>query len=132
MIHMPQAKVNEALATARDMMSRYGIPFNEDKEGAMSAQLSPDMTLYAGNIDGYLAVANRPFSPNRQNGLAKYFVNKNGGLYFDIPSMRLFNPSAPAWGINVVAEVNPDNVKGAVKLNGSNDDILPAIIKAAM
>lgn len=132
MIHMPQAKVNEALATARDMMSRYGIPFNEDKEGAMSAQLSPDMTLYAGNVDGYLAVANRPFSPNQQNGLAKYFVNKNGGLYFDIPSLRLFNPSAPAWGINVVAEVNPDNVKGAVKLNGSNDDILPAIIKAAM
>lgn len=132
MIHMPQAKVNEALATARDMMSRYGIPFSEDKDGVMSAQLSPDMSLYAGNVDGYLAVANRPFSPNRQNGLAKNFVNKNGGLYFDIPSLRLLNPSAPAWGINVVAEVNPDNVKGAVKLNGSNDDILPAIIKAAM
>ena len=132
MIHMPQTKVNEALSTARDMMSRYGIPFSEDKDGVMSARMTPDVSLYAGNIDGYLAVANRPFSPNRQNGLAKDFVNKNGGLYFDIPSMRLLNPSAPAWGSNIGAEVNTDNVKGAVKLNGTNDDILPAIIKAAM
>ncbi|MDE5983010.1 MAG: DUF4836 family protein [Duncaniella sp.] len=132
MIHMPQAKVNEALSTARDMMSRYGIPFSEDKDGVMSARMTPDISLYAGNVDGYLAVANRPFSPNRQNGLAKNFVNKNGGLYFDIQSLRLLNPSAPAWGINIVAEVNTDNVKGAVKLNGTNDDILPTIIKAVM
>lgn len=132
MIHMPQAKVNEALATARNMMSRYGIPFSEDKDGVMSARMTPDMSLYAGNVDGYLAVANRPFSPNRQNGLAKNFVNKNGGLYFDIQSLRLLNPSAPAWGINVVTEINSDNVKGAVKLNGTNDDILPTIIKAVM
>lgn len=132
MIHMPQAKVNEALATARNMMSRYGIPFSEDKDGVMSARMTPDMSLYAGNVDGYLAVANRPFSPNRQNGLAKNFVNKNGGLYFDIQSLRLLNPSAPAWGINIVTEINSDNVKGAVKLNGTNDDILPTIIKAVM
>ncbi|MDE6495468.1 MAG: DUF4836 family protein [Duncaniella sp.] len=132
MIHMPQAKVNEALATARNMMSRYGIPFSEDKDGVMSARMTPDISLYAGNVDGYLAVANRPFSPNRQNGLAKNFVNKNGGLYFDIQSLRLLNPSAPAWGINIVTEINSDNVKGAVKLNGTNDDILPTIIKAVM
>ncbi len=127
MIHMPQAKVNEALATARN-----GIPFSEDKDGVMSARMTPDMSLYAGNVDGYLTVANRPFSPNRQNGLAKNFVNKNGGLYFDIQSLRLLNPSAPAWGINIVTEINSDNVKGAVKLNGTNDDILPTIIKAVM
>lgn len=66
MIHMPQTKVNEALSTARDMMSRYGIPFSEDKDGVMSARMTPDVSLYAGNIDGYLAVANRPFSPNRE------------------------------------------------------------------
>lgn len=131
MVHMPQAAVSEALSAIAKMLSSYGMPFKSDERHSIMVDVY-GLHLYAGNIDGYLGVSSEPFSPNHDNGLAKDFVGKNGGLYVNIPSLRNFAPTAPGWGICLEVALETDGIKGSLRLNNSNAPILPTIISAAL
>ena len=129
MIHMPQNKINEALTTARRMIESNHVPCTIDENNMMAISLTPGETIYAGNIDGYLAVANFPFNPNQQNELAPLFVNKKSAISLNIPSLRTLSPAAPVWGVSLTVENDGVTGKGRLTLTGTDGDILPTLLK---
>lgn len=129
MVHMPQEKINEIIGTIRTMAFRNGISLPQSENGVITVQ-QYGMDLHVGNVDGYLAVSNYPFSPNHQNSLAPVFEGKNGAAVFTLPSFRLISPTAPAFGIDCKLQCGDSDISGEVSLKGTNEPILFAIFKA--
>lgn len=131
MLHLPQAKVNEALAQIRGLLNSNRIPYTTDDNGMMVINMDNN-NFHVGTVDGYLAVSNIPFSPDQQNSLAPVFVNKKGAMSLNLPTLKIMSPAAPVWGISLTVESDGTAGKGKLTLNGTDGDILPTILKTVL
>lgn len=130
MAHMPQATIDEALASVKDLFATGGVPYTE-ADGAIKADYQ-GVQLNIGNVDGYLTVSNFPAAPGQSNNLAQVFQGKNGGMYLEIPSLRLFSPTLPQWGVKLVVQGEKTESNARLTLVGSNEPILQALLKTMM
>ena len=131
MVSLPQKKINDIMGMVRSSLFMAGVSPKEYKDGVMIVP-QYGMNLYMGNVDGYLAVSNMPFEPNRQNGLAPVFNGKNGALYVDLPTLKEFGYMLPDFGVKLSVQVNSDNSTMELGLNGSDRPILEAILTALL
>lgn len=92
MMHMPRHKIVDGLNEIENRMISAGAKPVRDADGNLSLAGS-GMSLYAGEIDGYLAIATMPLTPTRNNEFAPYFVNRNAGVYINLPSLPMLEGS---------------------------------------
>lgn len=119
--HMPQDKIDKLLGTVRTMCFTAGIkPEVDAKTGIMSIR-QYGMNLHLGNVDGYFAISNNPFSDTGDNSLAPQFTGKNGAARISLPSLAPLGPGLPAWGLNMEATVGDAEGNLVVSLPGSED-----------
>lgn len=130
MAHMPQATIDEALTNVKDLLTASGATFSDTKEGMISTTFE-GTTLNIGSVDGYLTVANIPVSPNQKNDLAPIFEGKNGAFALEIPSLNTIYPTLPNWGVKIVTQATKTEGTGKITLVGTNENILPALLKLA-
>lgn len=128
MARLPQGKINDIMGMVRSSMFMAGVTPRMEKEGLMVIP-QYGMDLYLGNVDGYFAVSNLPFDPNRQNQLAPLFNGKNGALSLNIPSLQVFGSDMPSYGISVKAQVGNDNTDLKLSITGSDTPVLRAILE---
>lgn len=90
MIHLPMDKIKEGLnEVERQIVAAGGTP-HRDAQGNISMN-AYGMSLYAAAVDGYLGIATFPFSPTRNNELAPYFVNRQAGIYLNLPAIPMLD-----------------------------------------
>ena len=124
MAHMPQDKINQLLSTVRTMCFTSGLtPSVDHKTGVMTIK-QYGMNLHLGNIDGYFAVSNHPFSDTGNNSLAPQFTGKNGAARITLPSLAPLGPGLPAWGLELEATVGNAGGTVMVTLPGSKGSVL--------
>lgn len=122
--HMPQDKIDKLLGTVRTMCFTAGIkPEVDAKTGIMSIR-QYGMNLHLGNVDGYFAISNNPFSDTGDNSLAPQFTGKNGAARISLPSLAPLGPGLPAWGLNMEATVGDAEGNLVVSLPGSEGSVL--------
>lgn len=129
MASLPQQKINDIMGMVRSSLFMAGISPRESKDGMMIVP-QYGMNLYMGNVDGYFAVGNIPFEPTRQNQLAPLFTGKNGALSLDIPTLKVFGYPLPDLGVKFRMQIGTDDATMELGLNGSDEPILQAILKA--
>lgn len=131
MARLPQDKINDIMGMVRSSLFMAGI---SPRMAGDALMVIPQygMDLYIGNVDGYFAVSNMPFDPNRQNQLAPLFDGKNGAFTLNLPSLQLFGADLPAFGISVKSQVGADNTDFRLSLTGTNTPILRAILEAVI
>lgn len=131
MARLPQDKINDIMGMIRTSLFRAGVSPKEAKDGVM---LIPQygMDIYVGNVDGYLAVSNLPFDPNRQNSLAPLFTGKCGAISLQLPSLSQVGFGLPDFGVDFKAQVTPENGELTVGLTGTDRPILQAILETLL
>ena len=127
MAHMPQESINKIMGQIRTMMFAAGMSVAD--EGA-SVIVVPQygMNLHIGNVDGYFAVSNAPFSPNNNNSLAPNFVNAYAAATVAIPDLSELFPQAPACGFVLNTSMGESKGKGSLKMPGAKGKILVNIL----
>lgn len=131
MAHMPQNKVDEVLGTVRTMCFSAGISPETVSEGVLRiSQFGGE--VYVGSVDGYLAVSNRPFSPNGQNSLAPVFVNKEAAASLTLPSLAAYGPGLPSWGLEVRGGYEGDQAHVDVTTPGAQGPVLLNLLKVLL
>lgn len=130
MARLSQEKINEVTGQVRAMVFAAGLNAPEVGNGIYRIPVGgPD--IYIGNVDGYLAAANFPFNPNSQNSFTPLFEGKSSAAKISIPSLNLFSPSAPDFGIDVdICDVSDSKGRAVVSLTDVDGPILEALVKA--
>ncbi|MCM1521696.1 MAG: hypothetical protein NC039_03470 [Muribaculaceae bacterium] len=124
MAHLPQEKINQLMQQVKTICFTSGItPQTDDKTGIMTIR-QYGLNLHIGNVDGYLAVSNRPFTDTGENELAPLFVNKEGAARVAVPSLKPYGPGLPAWGLNLEASLAGTEGQATVTLPGANGPVL--------
>lgn len=131
MAKLPQDKVNDITGMIRTSMFMTGISPRMTDDGLMIVP-QYGMNLYIGSVDGYFAVSNMPFDNMRQNSLAPLFTGKEGAVTLELPSLRMLNPSAPAFGFKLTGQTGEGNTTAELALTGTTQPILQAILTALL
>lgn len=131
MVHMSQSKINDLIGMIRSSLFMAGVSPKVDKDGIMMIP-QYGMNLYVGNVDGYFAVSNMPFSPDRQNSLAPIFNGKDGAVSIDIPSLKNFGPQMPDYGVKAKVQISTGSIDAELSLNGASEPILQAILRTIL
>lgn len=127
MAHLSQEKVNQIIGMVKSMMFSNGITLREDKNGMLIVP-QYGMDCYIGAVDGYLAISNLPFENTRQNELAPLFNGKDMAVSVDLPTLKVFSPAAPAFGVKFTLQGTEDGSQIEFSLNGTNKPILETLI----
>lgn len=130
MVHMAQDKVNQAVATISGLLSSQGVEIEPQQQGVSKVTLPGDMTVYFGSVDGYLAVANFPFSPNNQNPYAPLVNGKDAAISVTLPVLNTIHPTLPAFGLTFESTSADGKSNGFIQLTGTEQDFIPAIVEA--
>lgn len=84
--HMPQGRIAEALNTFRGYFALGGLKVTTDTRTGMMSVPFYGSTLYLGEVDGYLAIANTPMTPTAENQLTTTFEGQQGALAARLPA----------------------------------------------
>lgn len=128
MAHLPQERINQVMSMIKNTLAQNGIAPIAERDGVMTIP-QYGMEFYVGNVDGYLAIANIPFENTHNNSLAPLFVNKNAALSFELPTLKVFSPAAPAYGIKVAVDMQGSEGKAEISLPGARRPILETILE---
>lgn len=131
MARLPQDKINDIMGMMRTSLFMAGVSPKMEKDGIMVIP-QYGMDIYAGNVDGYFAVSNLPFDPNRQNQLAPLFNGKCGALSVSLPALDQIGFGMPSFGIDLKAQVTPESGEITVSLSGTDKPILSEIFKVLL
>lgn len=127
MAHMPQATVDRALAAMAQFAGQAGIPVTtEQPSGQMVVNLN-GVTLRAGNVDGYLTIANIPIESTHSNSLNTDFLSKQAALSFTVPNLSQFIRNAD-FGAKLTIGVEPENIHCQLNLTGTDAPILETLL----
>lgn len=128
MVHMLPDRIDGLLDMVRSMAAMNGIRIAENADGTM---IIPQygQNIYFGKVDGYLAIANFPFSADHQNEFASVFKGKKSALRIDIPALNLFSPEAPSFGMMISSDFDGGVLKGEVVLTGTEEPFIQAFAK---
>lgn len=107
MIHMPQADVDAALLEIEQRMIDAGASPVRSAGNIISIP-----GLYAGNVDGYLAVSSVPLTPTYQNSLNSYFLNRRMGFVVSLPSVPMFGTP---FGVTVSFDDQTEKQEGFIR-----------------
>lgn len=128
MVHYPQSVVNGLADLLVNKANAGNASVRTISPNYYAAPLTPDMSLYFGNLNGYFAMGN--FSENSgAMSLADKFSGKRMAIYTHadaIPSLARFG-----WDFGGESELwlDDDAVKFTAKLTGTNLNYLQAIIE---
>lgn len=132
MAHMPQEKINQLTQQVQAVCFTSGVtPVTDPRSGVMTIR-NYGLNLHLGNVDGYLAISNHPFSDNGQNELAPLFVNKDAAARLAIPSLQPLGPGLPAYGLNLQATVAGNDGGAELTLPGSEGSPLLNILSVLL
>lgn len=132
MAHMPQEKINELLGAIRGICFTAGITPTVDPRTGMVSIRSFGLELYMGNVDGYFAVSNSPFTTEGNNDLAPKFVNRDAAAVVTLPTLAPLGPGLPAWGLSLeAASSGPEGVM-ELSLPGSEGSVLLNLLSLAL
>lgn len=128
MIHYPQDVVNNLTQLLYDNASAAGSSVNTISPNYYSASVTPDMSFYFGNLNGYFAFGNSAVKGGAQS-LADKFAGKRFAIYSTsnpVPALARFG-----WDFGSEGEIwlDDDAVKFTVSLTGTSQNYLQAMIE---
>lgn len=133
MAHMQQADVDATLSQIEAMAPQLGATQVKLEDGGanVSAWRLPDGTeLYAGNVDGYLALSNREFNPDSENSMTEIFESMRAALAVNIPAgsevVKAFNLP---FGFNASVQCQKSSLHVRFSLNGTDRSVLQALLE---
>jgi len=132
MAHMAQADVDATLSQIDAMALQLGAsPIKwETGPANVSAWRLPDGTeLYAGNVDGFLALSNRDLNPDGENSMADTFESMRAAIAVNIPAgsevVKAFNLP---FGFNISMQCQESSLHMRFSLNGTGSSVLQALL----
>lgn len=134
MTHFPQARTDELLSMISSYASMAGLSLSSDSDGNSCYIIRdlPDLHLYVGDVDGYLALSSRPLSGTSNSSFTTDFLSKRAAFVIDIPygseTMKAFELP---WGFSLVANAETNTANITFRLNGSSSNPLEALIDFA-
>ncbi|MCM1355480.1 MAG: hypothetical protein NC212_03635 [Staphylococcus sp.] len=128
MARLPQQKINDIVGMLRTSLFSAGVSPRMEKDGVMVIP-QYGMDFYVGNVDGYFAVSNLPFDPNRQNQLTPLFNGKEGALSIDLPAHTFADLP---FGIKLNAQLTDNDTQAEIATTGTDEPILQTLLKALM
>lgn len=132
MVHLPQNDVDNALSMLKSYASLGGLKMTT--EGNVTVATLPDGTkIYAGNVDGYLAVSNREFDANGANSMTDVFLSKQAAMSLSIPAgSEIVKAFDLPCGFEFTVQMSAYNVHARISLNGSDRRVLPTLMELAV
>ncbi len=131
MARLPQDKINDIMGMMRSSLFMAGVSPKMEKDGIMVIP-QYGMDIYAGNVDGYFAVSNLPFDPNRQNQLTPLFNGKFGAISVSLPALDQIGFGMPSFGVDLRAQITSESGEITVSLSGTDKPILSEIFKVLL
>ena len=100
----------------------------------MDAWMLPDGTvIYAGNVDGCLAVSNLGFKPVGDNSMTDIFLSQRAAMAVNIPAgSEVVKAFGMPWGFNCSMQVGESDLNVRFSLNGSSQSVLQALLAQMM
>lgn len=136
MAHMAQSDVDATLAQLGALAPHIGaspVKMESDDSG-MDAWMLPDGTvIYAGNVDGCLAVSNLGFKPVGDNSMTDIFLSQRAAMAVNIPAgSEVVKAFGMPWGFNCSMQVGESDLNVRFSLNGSSQSVLQALLAQMM
>ncbi|MDE7443242.1 MAG: hypothetical protein K2M65_03680 [Muribaculaceae bacterium] len=129
MVHMPQADVDNALSMLKSYSALGGLETETD-DNVMVVTLPDGSKIYAGNVDGYLAVSNREFEADGTNSMTDVFLSKQAAMSLSVPAgseiVKAFNLPC---GFDLNMQMSDDDMHMRLSLNGSDRRVLQTVLE---
>lgn len=130
MVHMNQATVDQALGSLGAYMRMGGKNF-KDEDGVLQCDIEDGVTVYAANLDGYLAVSNRAFNGNSNNSMTDLFASRKGAFVLNVSAdSEVVKAFRLPWGFDFNVQLTDNDLHARLSLNGTNESVLKALIEA--
>lgn len=126
MIHLPQEKVDSVLKDVIGQFSSVGIPAKVRPDGQTELAI-PNMKVFVGSVDGYLAIGTQPFVADQNNSFTTTFEGQCGAAVMQLETLRTFHLGLD-YGIDVRAQMGETDSKIKMTFPGSNDRPLANLI----
>lgn len=132
MVHMPQVDVDNALSMLRSYASMSGLKMDTDNNVTV-ATMPDGSKIYAGNIDGYLAVSNRELDASGSNAMTDVFLSHQAAMTLNVPAgSEIVKALGLPCGFDLSARMSADNVNVRMSLNGSDRRVLQSLMEFAV
>ncbi len=128
MIHMPQPDIDEALGEIRAKMQSMGVVPHTDNSGIISAG-APGYGIFAGTVDGHLAISSKRFSPVSQSELSSFFLNRKGAAVLKLNGIPLLGISSP---LTLSAKLRQDDMTIKISTPGGIASLLGTFLAMAI
>lgn len=119
MIHMPQAKVDSVLRNVIEQFTSVGVPAKMREDGQTELTI-PNMKIYVGSVDGYLAIGTQPFVADQNNSLTTVFEGQCGAASVQLETLRTFSLNLN-YGLDLRAQMGETDTNIRVSFPGSNE-----------
>lgn len=130
MVHMSQSDVDSALSMLQSYGAMAGIKMKTGRDNVMEATLPDGTKVYAGNVDGYLAVSNREFDASMSNAMTDIFLSKQAAMVMNIPAgSEIVKAFGMPCGFDFHVQMADDYVHGRLSLNGSDRRVFQTLIE---
>lgn len=126
MIHMPQEKVDSVVHNVIEQFTSVGIPAKMREDGQTELSI-PNMKIYVGSVDGYLAIGTQPFVADQNNSLTTTFEGQCGAASMQLETLRTFNLGLN-YGLDLKAQTGDTDTTIRLKFPGSNERPLANLI----
>ncbi len=130
MVHMPQSDVNNALSMLQSYGAMAGIKMDAGRDNVIEATLPDGTKVYAGNVDGYLAVSNREFDSSMSNAMTDIFLSKQAAMVVNIPAgSEIVKAFGMPCGFDFNVQMADDYVHGRLSLNGNDRRVFQTLVE---
>ncbi|MDE7407326.1 MAG: hypothetical protein K2M76_02800 [Muribaculaceae bacterium] len=130
MVHMSQAKVDEAIGLLGFYMQNMGKNYKKN-DSMIQCDIEDGVTVYAANLDGYLAVSNREFDSACNNSMEDLFESRKGAFVLNVPAdSEVVKAFGLPWGFDFNVQLTDNDLHARMSLNGTNESVLKALIEA--
>jgi hypothetical protein len=129
MAHMPQDDIDSTLGQLSMLAMATGAKAVDTTDTMTTYRLPDGSEVYAGTVDGCLALSTREFVAAGGSPLADTFDSASAAVAVNIPAgseiVKAFNLP---WGFNFTLRMQQTSLEMHLSLNGSNQSVLQALL----